>query len=458
MPAVAIPEPVFREAQVFERGDRIYLTAPVQIFQPSDSQIEEYAGAGMLKKQAPNENIVWMKGQYVEADNANGNGAMWRANELAIKSLTPMLMPVTVMHDPRTAVGTIADVKLVTPEQDGVPRARLDTVLALWGHRFPEAVQEAQINAQQGTLMQSMECFSPWYECSECGSQYHKLPGGAEQATWCSHLRSSDPSAGYVDLGSQAPNASRILGDVCFTGTGLIFGTRGARGAYSEAFLDSFQDELAAYHQTVHTSTSTPPRSDRNMALVQIEQSELETLRAERDAARTEATAASQKLSETERERDTKIAELEAAVKTSSDERDAVKAQLTKVEEEKAQADLAKTRMDSLGGGFVAKLGDFTKGRLSEQAGKLSDGEWDERLKELEEVAAIKRDATGSAAPAAPASDILGEPAAPEFAPADVASLGAVLGEEVASQNGTVVTEDARRSVVGSLASVFAKK
>jgi hypothetical protein len=194
------------------------------------------------------------------------------------------------------------------------------------------------------------------------------------------------------------------------------------------------------------------------MALVQIEQSELETLRAERDAARTEATAASQKLSETERERDTKIAELEAAVKTSSDERDAVKAQLTKVEEEKAQADLAKTRMDSLGGGFVAKLGDFTKGRLSEQAGKLSDGEWDERLKELEEVAAIKRDATGSAAPAAPASDILGEPAAPEFAPADVASLGAVLGEEVASQNGTVVTEDARRSVVGSLASVFAKK
>jgi hypothetical protein len=34
-----------------------------------------------------------------------------------------MLMPVTVMHDPRTAVGTIADVKLLTPEKDGVPRA-----------------------------------------------------------------------------------------------------------------------------------------------------------------------------------------------------------------------------------------------------------------------------------------------------------------------------------------------
>jgi hypothetical protein len=178
---LVIPETV--ERGLFERGDHIYIAAPVQLWTPNDEQIEELAFAKQVKAQSPNENIVWFKGSYVEADNPNGNGAMWQAGELGVKSVTPRLMPVTVMHDPRTAVGVIADTTLLTPEKDKVPRARIDTILALWGHRFPEAVAEAVANARQGTLMQSMECFSPWYECSECGATFTKLPGGAEQAS-----------------------------------------------------------------------------------------------------------------------------------------------------------------------------------------------------------------------------------------------------------------------------------
>jgi hypothetical protein len=109
-----------------------------------------------------------------------------------------MLMPITVMHDPRTAVGTIADVKLLTPEQDNVPRARLETYLALWAHRFPEIAREAELNAERGTLMQSMECLSPWYECSECGQAFQKLPRVLSGRVWCDHLKASNPSAGYV--------------------------------------------------------------------------------------------------------------------------------------------------------------------------------------------------------------------------------------------------------------------
>src|SRR3954467_4656095 len=109
-----IPE---KREQIFERGDRIYMTAPVQVFTPTEQSVEEYAFAQQVKSQAPNDNIVWLKGQYVEADSPNLNGAQWTAEEIAIKSLTPMLMPVTVMHDPRTAVGTIADVQLLTPEK-----------------------------------------------------------------------------------------------------------------------------------------------------------------------------------------------------------------------------------------------------------------------------------------------------------------------------------------------------
>lgn len=446
---------------IFERGDHVYLQTPVQIFKPSTDQIEEFAFSKAVKQNAPNENLVWLKGQYVEADNANANGAQWAAQELAIKSLTPMLMPVTVMHDPRTAVGTIADVKLLTPEKDNVPRARIDTVLALWGHRFPDAVHEAEVNAAAGTLMQSMECYSPWYECSECGSVFHKLPGGAEQAQWCDHLRASDPSGGYVDLsaadgGAQTPNASRILGDVCFTGTGLIFGTRGARGAYSEAHLTNFEDEVAAFHHSVHNAThdTTTSSEERAMGLVQIEQSELDTLRKERDDARaerdTEKAAKEQALSE-KASAEKAAEDAEAAKVAAETAKETAEKALTEKNEELAKAELKETRMGALGSAFTAKIDAMptVKAKIAEQAQSMSDEDWDARLKELEEVTAIKRDAKkdGDETPAPEKDDTFGRE--------ELASIAGGLGGDarVPSTAGPSATE--RSSVVGSLASAF---
>jgi hypothetical protein len=129
-----------KDTLVFERGEHIYLVAPVAPFDPAPNELEELAFAEDLKKLAPNENIGWLRGQYVEAERANENGAVWSSDELAIKSLTPMFMPVTVMHDPRSAVGLIADTKLLTREQHNVPRSRIDTTLGIWRHRFPASV------------------------------------------------------------------------------------------------------------------------------------------------------------------------------------------------------------------------------------------------------------------------------------------------------------------------------
>lgn len=64
-------------------------------------------------------------------------------------------------------------------------------------------------------------------------------------------------------------------------------------------------------------------------------------------------------------------------------------------EEATRQGQLADERFNALGGGFTAKLGDKTKGRLKAQAAALSDDEWSERLDELEEMAGVKRDAGG---------------------------------------------------------------
>jgi hypothetical protein len=359
------------------------------------------------------------------------------------------------MHDPRTAVGTIADVKHVTPGRDGVARSRIDTVLALWGHRFPEAVREAELNARAGTLMQSMECYSPWYECSACHTVYHKLPNGAEQAQWCEHLKESNPNAGYVDLGesAQRANASRILGDVCFTGSGLIFGTRGAQGAYSEAHLDSWRDEVAAFHHVVHAATATATRSDPHMGLVQIEQSELDLLRRERDEARAE-TATQKTRADTAEAKVTdlepKLEQAEATTVTEKKRADEAEAVKVRLEEKANQGALKDKRWGDLGDQFTTKLGDFTKGRLQEQAGVMSEEDWDNRLKELEETAGVTRDAKSDGSPANGDND-----GAPTFSLEEIAGSGMKAGNGDPS---VTPSRDQQRTVVGSLVNAFSPK
>jgi hypothetical protein len=363
---------------VFERGDKIYLTTPLTLATPTAQQVEEYAFSSAVKSSAPNEHIGWLQGRYVEAGKANLNNAMWLNNELAMKSLTPMLMPVTVMHDPRTAVGTIADCKLVAPEVAATSTSRIDTILAVWRHRFPDIWEEAEDNRQKGTLMQSMECLSPSYTCGECGKQFVKLYQGKEQASWCDHLRNN--------------SSPRILQDVCFTGTGLIFGSRGGRGAYTDAHLDHFQDEIAEFHDKAHVdSTYRPSERSTPVGLVQIEETELANLRKERDDAKKTADEQATQ----NRDLATKVEKAEAEVaseKARADKEEKARKDL----EEKAQAvTLKETRLGTLGTGFTAKLGEFTRERLGELASTLSDEEWESALKEREELAKVKRDAKG---------------------------------------------------------------
>jgi hypothetical protein len=367
---------------VFECGRKVYLVGALAPISPSSTEVEEYAFAGPLRSQAPNENIVWMRGQYVEADKPNLNGAEWTSHELAIKALTPMLMPVTVMHDPSTAVGLIADTKLLTREAANVPRSRIDTTLGLWAHRFPEVVEEAMHNYRNGALMQSMECMYSHYDCAACGASYPNLPERAERVNWCAHLKAT---------GNE--RAARRLRDITFTGTGLIFGSRGAKGAYTEAHLEVFQEEVAEFHERAHTGRKRKRRT-RNMDTIEIDRSEYDSLKAA--AARVPDLEAKAAAAETEA---AKVPELERKVEQTEAEKvaaeaaaTAAQAKVSEHEEAARTAALASERLAKLGSGFTAKLGEFTKNRLTAQAGALSDEDWDARLQELEETAGVKRD------------------------------------------------------------------
>lgn len=378
MPATAT------KPQIFERGDKLYIVSPLAPFSPDESAIEEFAFAKDLQKMAPNERLMWLHGNYVEAEEANHNGQMFADGDLRIKSLTPMFMPVTVMHDPRSAVGLIADVALKTPEVDKVPRSRIDTSLAIWQHRFPEVAAEVDANYKAGMLMQSMEAYSPDYTCAECGQHFHKEPDKGERRNWCEHMAKSE---GW---------GARILGGVAFTGTGLIFGTRGATGANPNANLDVFQDEVAEFHEKSHrdsgTKTKRKKKGLKNVDTVEISKNEYDKLQG------TEAKLeeANSKITTLTTERDEAVAATEKAEtekKTAETAKDEAEKKIKDFEEQAQQGELATERMGALGSEFTGKLGEFTSKRLTEQAKDLSDEEWDNRLKELEEMSSVKRDA-----------------------------------------------------------------
>lgn len=366
---------------VHEDGDRVYLIGPVTPIEPSAQEIEEYAfGRGIVDQaaeKAPNQFIRWFGGHYVEADNPNGNGAMWTAKEIAIKSATPMYMPVTVMHDPGTAVGLIADVALRTPDKDQVPRPKLDTALALWAHRFPEVIEEAEHNHAQGTLMQSMECLAPAYDCAVCGMGFFKLPGGAERKNWCAHLK-----------GEEGATAVRILRATTFTGTGLIFGSRGASGADPLAHLDDFKQEVAEFHQKGRVNkpngTASKTRSKHTMEIEDAKYEEL-VQRPTKDALDTEVARADRAEKEFER-----VEAENVTLRTKVENQDA---EIASFKEQANQATLRDERLGKLGDKFMAALGDGTRTRLNKQAGEMQDAEWAERLSELAELVKVEPDA-----------------------------------------------------------------
>lgn len=185
------------------------------------------------------------------------------------------------------------------------------------------------------------------------------------------------------------------------------------------------------------------------MGLVQIEQSELDTLRKERDDARGEAQTQKTAAETAQAEKtaaETAAEQAEAAKTAAEGERDQAKQELTAKNEELAGVALKDKRIGELGEGFTSKLGDFTKSRLNEQAGKLSDEDWDNRLKELEETAKVKRDdgkKPDETAPVTPPGDTL-------FEREEVARLN-VTPESAP----TTPSRQEQSSVVGSLASAF---
>lgn len=357
--------------QLLRRNDKVYLTAACEIVEPSADEIAEYGFAQSVKQSAPNENILWLKGEYVQGGTPNKNLQEWSDDELSIKSLTPRLMPITLMHDYRRSVGVIADARLVRDEENAEASSKIETVLAIWAHREPEAAEEIRRNHAAGTLMQSMECDAPQFECAQCEQVFTKPIADSDL---CSHIRNRE--------------AARRLLNVTFTGTGLIFGSRGAQGANPNAFLEEVSREVASW------SDSKTGRSKRfrKVTMIEIEQSKYDELMA-RPSKEDLADASKETASLTE-----KVGELEAAnekleieAQKKDDELSKATEAIEKAEADKAADELAKSRLAELAKDLTDKLPEKTTQRLAEQARTLSDEDWDGRIEELSELVQVDR-------------------------------------------------------------------
>jgi len=365
---------------ITQRNDLLYITSKLEVIEPSTEEIASFGFAKQVIDQSPNSKILWLSGHYVEADVPNRNGQMWAAGEVAIKSLTPRLMPVTMMHDPKTAVGVIAHSELSLPSDEHASegqRASINTILAIWSHRFPEAAEEIKLNHDAGTLMQSMECDSPSFTCSECAQEFVKP---CDEREWCSHLQNG--------------TAVRTLLDVTFTGTGLIFGSRGASGANPRAQL-SVLAEVAEWSDSRKSETK---KERRTMPVIEIEKSEYDSLvdrAAKLDAAekaQAEAVSAAGAASTVAKDVEDKLTVAEKDLESKTAEAAALQVKVSEFEESAAQAELASKRMSEVPAELAKALPEGAKVRLVIKARNMSDEDWTDELASTAELLKVKTD------------------------------------------------------------------
>lgn len=170
------------------------------------------------------------------------------------------------------------------------------------------------------------------------------------------------------------------------------------------------------------------------MGLVQIEQSELDILRRERDEARSELAAAKAKVTDLEPKvpaLEAKVTELETKVGTEKARADEAETKVGTLEETAAATEMKSTRIGALGAGFMAKLGETSKSILDEKAEKASDEEWEKHIKMIEETANVARDAPADGSTTPPENqggNGNGDGDGPVFSEDELAKLGAVTG------------------------------
>lgn len=196
-PVLVPPRSEQPPVMITEGRDRLTLTAPVTEL----LQSEQAAGLG---KEMAQRLYVKLRGRFVEAEKANGNGAYWSALDLEVGLPTVAFGPLNWLHDERKVVGVLSSATLVQREmaaQSGLG-PHINAEATMWRWLYPQETRVVERAAEDKKLWYSMECVSPVVECAGthgCGAQMPYLDALRREGAACSHVVNREAVRRFVD-------------------------------------------------------------------------------------------------------------------------------------------------------------------------------------------------------------------------------------------------------------------
>jgi hypothetical protein len=226
--------------------------------------------------------IKWLIGNYVEADQPNGNGHIFPLDELVAAQHTLPGKPLNMLHREHYIVGYFAGAQLLTSGvsigSEDLDQAKaeskagnspyIEALAAIWHHRFPEEFFNIRRAHAEGSLYFSMEAVPARVSCPSCGHDAEF--GGVKSNAYCDHMQ-----------GSTGP---KILHRPIFNGGAIIIppvkpGWSRADITTISRLLEDHNDEAEAMYAAMEKEAPhlDPEQWEQAMAAVMVQAREFST-------------------------------------------------------------------------------------------------------------------------------------------------------------------------------------
>lgn len=211
--ALPVAESTGAGSFVAEISGKVMFAAPATTFNAAAELPPELA-ASWIEQSQSNPYFRWVQGRFVEAEQANLNGAMWTTGDLQFGEMGVKHGPLNWLHQARKVIGTIADAQLIQPKPAMVtsistsglvgnfattttttqpampqPRPYIAAVASMWDWIYPDEIAVVERASHDQNLFFSMECVSEKIQCvgdNGCNQEFDFIDAMSGKA--CTHI------------------------------------------------------------------------------------------------------------------------------------------------------------------------------------------------------------------------------------------------------------------------------
>jgi hypothetical protein len=176
-------------------SDRFIVCSQAALIDPDVDGFHAWAERHVRK----DPDLRWIVGNYVEADEPNGNGHVFPLAELQQAKATLVGKPLNMLHREHYIVGAFAGAELLhangmtydDSEQDcaaaEAEHPYIEALAGMWHDRFPEEFFQIRRAHHEGSLFFSMEARPEKVSCPTCS--HLAVFAGFESDTYCAHMQ-----------------------------------------------------------------------------------------------------------------------------------------------------------------------------------------------------------------------------------------------------------------------------